>query len=53
MGSGFGRIYFLSRSESVFAVIAKDFWEFAEELVRRDYKLSAWKETLEVQKYEW
>ena len=48
-----GCIYFLSRSEPVFAVMAKDFLEFVGELVRRDYKLGAWVETLETQKYEW
>ena len=48
-----GRIYFLSRSEPVFAPMSKDFLEFAGELVRRDYKLGAWIETLETQKYEW
>ena len=48
-----GQIYFLSRSEPVFAVIAKDFPQFVRELVRRNYKLGAWADALETQKYEW
>ncbi|WP_458237384.1 hypothetical protein [Pseudomonas sp. P5_A2_2] len=48
-----GRIYFLSRSEPVFAVMSKDFLEFAEDLIRRDYKLSEWIDRLETQRYEW
>ena len=48
-----GRIFFLSRSEPVFAAMSKGFLEFIEELVRRDYKLVDWVNTLETQKYEW
>lgn len=48
-----GRIFFLSRSEAVFAAMSKSFLEFIEELVRRDYKLVDWVNTLETQKYEW
>ena len=48
-----GRIFFLSRSEPVFAAISKGFLEFIDELVRRDYKLVDWVNTLETQKYEW
>jgi hypothetical protein len=48
-----GCIYFLSRSEPVFAVMAKGFPEFLGELVRRDYKLGAWVDALETQRYEW
>lgn len=48
-----GGIFFLSRSEPVFASMSKDFLEFVEELVRRDYKLVDWVNTLETQKYEW
>ncbi|MEF9387168.1 hypothetical protein V4890_16320 [Ralstonia solanacearum species complex bacterium KE056] len=33
-----GLIYFLSRSEPVFAAMSKDFLEFVGELIRRDYK---------------
>jgi len=48
-----GRIYYLSRSAPVFAAIAKDFFDFVEELIRRDYKLVDWINTLETQRYEW
>lgn len=48
-----GRIFFLSRSEPVFAAMSNGFLEFIEELVRRDYKLVDWVNTLETQKYEW
>ncbi|MHA6885355.1 hypothetical protein [Ralstonia pseudosolanacearum] len=48
-----GRIYFLSRSEPVFAAMSKDFLEFVGELIRRDYKLGEWIDTLETQGYEW
>jgi len=48
-----GRIFFLSRSEPAFAAMSKGFLEFIEELVRRDYKLVDWVNTLETQKYEW
>lgn len=48
-----GRIYFLSRSEPVFAAMSKDFLEFVGELIRRDYKLGEWIDALEAQKYDW
>jgi hypothetical protein len=48
-----GRIFFLARSEPVFAEMAKGFLAFIEELVRRDYKLADWVNTLTTQKYEW
>lgn len=48
-----GRIYFLSRSEPVFAVMAEDFLEFVGELARRDYKLGEWIDTLETKQYDW
>ncbi|TWO70302.1 hypothetical protein FN976_15020 [Caenimonas sedimenti] len=48
-----GRIFYLCRSEPVFAVMSKNFLEFIEELVRRDYKLVDWVNSLETQKYEW
>jgi hypothetical protein len=48
-----GQIFFLSRAEPVFAAMSKGFLEFIEELVRRDYKLVDWVNTLEIQKYEW
>jgi hypothetical protein len=48
-----GRIFYLCRSEPVFAEVSKDFLEFINELVRRDYKLVDWINTLETQRYEW
>jgi hypothetical protein len=48
-----GHIFFLSRSEPVFAAMSTGFLEFVKELVRRDYKLVDWVNTLETQKYEW
>jgi hypothetical protein len=48
-----GRIFFLSRSEPAFAAMSAGFLEFVEELVRRDYKLVDWVNTLETQKDEW
>ncbi|WP_374666297.1 SMI1/KNR4 family protein [Ramlibacter sp.] len=48
-----GRIFYLCRSEPVFAEISKDFLEFVDELARRDYKLVDWVSALETQKYEW
>jgi hypothetical protein len=48
-----GCIFYLCRSEPVFAEISKDFLGFIEDLIRRDYKLVDWVNTLETQKYEW
>lgn len=48
-----GSIYFLSRSEPVFAGMSASFVEFLGELVRRDYKLGAWVDALVMQRYEW
>jgi len=48
-----GCIYFLSRSQPVFSMISRSFSEFVEELVRRDYKLVDWVNTLATQRYEW
>lgn len=47
-----GRIFLLSRSEPVVAVMAKSFLGFVDELVRRDYRLVDWVNTLETQKCE-
>lgn len=47
------RIIFLSRSQSAYAVMSKGFLEFIDELVRRDYKLIDWVNTLETQWYDW
>ena len=48
-----GRIFYLCRSQPVFAAIAEGFLAFIEELTRRDYKLVDWVNSLETQKYEW
>lgn len=48
-----GRIYFLSRSEPVFAAMSNGFLDFIEELIRRDYKLVDWVTNLQTEKYEW
>lgn len=48
-----GRIFFLSRSEPVFAEASRSFQEFIEELIRRDYKLVDWMNTLKTEKYDW
>lgn len=48
-----GCIYFLSRSQPVFSMISRSFSEFVEELVRRDYKLVDWVNTLATQAYRW
>jgi hypothetical protein len=49
----YDRIYYLSRSQPVFATISTSFLEFIEELICRDYKLVDWVNTLETQRYEW
>jgi hypothetical protein len=48
-----GSIFYLSRSQPVFAAMSKGFVTFIDELIRRDYKLVDWANTLETQKYEW
>jgi hypothetical protein len=48
-----GRIYYLCRSEPVFAEMSDGFLEFIDELARRDYKLMDWVDTLKTQKYDW
>lgn len=48
-----GRIFYVCRSEAVFAALSKGFREFIDELARRDYKLVDWVNSLEPQKYEW
>jgi len=48
-----GKIYFLSRSEPVFGIIAQSFSEFIGELIRRDFRLIDWIDALKTQKYEW
>jgi hypothetical protein len=48
-----GRIFYLCRSEPVFAVMSNNFLEFIDELIRRDYKLVDWVDSLKTQRYEW
>ncbi|WP_093196248.1 SMI1/KNR4 family protein [Variovorax sp. YR750] len=48
-----GCIFYLCRSEPVFAEISRNFLRFFEELIRRDYKLVDWVDALKTQKYEW
>ena len=49
----FGKIYYLSRSEPVFAIIATSFVEFVSELIHHNYELIDWSNKLVTQKYEW
>jgi hypothetical protein len=48
-----GRIFYLSRSQPVFAVMSKGFLEFVDELVGRDYMVVKWSDTLQTEHYEW
>lgn len=48
-----GCIFYLCRSEPVFAEISRNFLRFFEEPIRRDYKLVDWVDALKTQKYEW
>lgn len=48
-----GHIYFLSRSEATYAPMTKNFLEFMKELVRRDFKLIQWTDTLDALEYSW
>lgn len=41
-----GAIYFISVHESAYARMSDDFLHFMQELIRRDYNLAAWRETL-------
>lgn len=41
-----GSIYYISRYESAYARMADDFRSFLHELIRRDYNLAQWRETL-------
>ena len=47
------RIVFFSRSESKYAVLARDFRTFMEKLERRDYDVLTWVKTLAGQPYDW
>lgn len=47
------RIYFFSRSQTVFSAVSESFPEFIEKLLRRDYDLTGWVDTLATQEYEW
>jgi hypothetical protein len=48
-----GCIYFFSRSAPVFSKLSDSFSDFIEELVRRDYRILDWVDTLATQRYEW
>lgn len=48
-----GKIYYFPRSQSVFAIMSESFLKFIEEIIRRDYKLIDWGDSLETQPYEW
>jgi len=48
-----GKIYYLSRSEPVFATMAESFLEFVGELIHCNYKLIDWTNSLKTKKYEW
>jgi hypothetical protein len=48
-----GCVYFLSRSEPGYALMSPDFSDFLQGLIQRDYKLLAWVDSLDVQKYDW
>lgn len=48
-----GRIYHFPRFEPTVAFVADDFLTFLEELVRRDYTLVAWMDTLKSEPYAW
>ncbi len=50
---GDGHVFYLSRSQPVFAAISKGFLEFIDELMRRDYQLVDWVNSLASQRYEW
>ena len=41
-----GTIYFISIHESAYARLSDDFLHFMQELIRRDYNLAAWRESL-------
>jgi len=41
-----GTIYFISQHENAYARIADDFHLFLSELIKRDYNLAAWRESL-------
>lgn len=43
---GGGEIYFISQHEAAYARMADDFRAFLQELIRRDYNLAAWRESL-------
>lgn len=48
-----GKIYYFPRSQPLFAIMSESFLEFVEELIRRDYRLIDWSDSLETQLYEW
>jgi hypothetical protein len=48
-----GAVYYLSRSEPVFAALSVNFLGFISDLVSRDFKVVDWVNGLETQRYEW
>ncbi|WP_428573439.1 SMI1/KNR4 family protein [Ramlibacter sp.] len=48
-----GSIYYICRSEPKFAPLSNSFFEFIDELVRRDYHIVEWVSALDSQPYEW
>jgi hypothetical protein len=48
-----GKIYYFPRFEHTFALVSDNFLGFMEELVRRDYELVDWMNTLKTEPYAW
>lgn len=47
-----GRVYYLARSEPVFALLSGSFCEFMETLVARSYDLEGWIDSASTQEYD-
>ena len=48
-----GKVFFFSRSTPEYAVVARDFRSFMEELERREFKIIDWMDKLPLLPYEW
>ena len=48
-----GTVHFICRSAPEYAVLAKHFGAFLEELEQRDFQLEGWTDSLKPQRYEW
>jgi hypothetical protein len=48
-----GVVYYLSRSEPVFAALSVNFQGFIRDLASRDFKVVDWVNSLETHRYEW